>query len=54
MTMTGLVFKNYYVFSLEKINECVEIANATFKLAEWLVSVGLAQEVDQKIRDLVR
>lgn len=29
----------------EKINECVEIANATFKLAEWLVSVGLAQEV---------
>lgn len=29
----------------EKINECVEISNATFKLAEWLVSVGLAQEV---------
>lgn len=33
----------------EKINECVEIANATFKLAEWLVSVGLAQEVAKKL-----
>lgn len=29
----------------EKINECVDISNATFKLAEWLVSVGLKQEV---------
>lgn len=29
----------------EKINECIDIANATFKLAEWLVSVGLKQEV---------
>lgn len=29
----------------EKINECINIANATFKLAEWLVSVGLKQEV---------
>ena len=28
-----------------KINECVDISNATFKLAEWLVSVGLKQEV---------
>lgn len=29
----------------EKINECIDIANATFKLAEWLVTVGLKQEV---------
>lgn len=29
----------------EKINECIDISNATFKLAEWLVSVGLKQEV---------
>lgn len=33
----------------EKINQCVEISNATFKLAEWLVSVGLAQEVAKKL-----
>lgn len=29
----------------EKINECIKVSNATFKLAEWLVSVGLKQEV---------
>lgn len=29
----------------EKINECINVSNATFKLAEWLVSVGLKQEV---------
>ena len=29
----------------EKINKCIDISNATFKLAEWLVSVGLKQEV---------
>lgn len=29
----------------KKINECIVISNATFKLAEWLVTVGLKQEV---------
>lgn len=29
----------------EKINDCIKVSNATFKLAEWLVSVGLKQEV---------
>lgn len=29
----------------EKINECIAISDATFKLAEWLVTVGLKQEV---------
>lgn len=32
-----------------KINECVEISNATFKLAEWLVNEGLAIEVAKKL-----
>lgn len=29
----------------EKINECINVSNATFKLAEWLVTIGLKQEV---------
>lgn len=35
----------------EKINECVDISNATFKLAEWLVSVGLEQEVARVLNE---
>lgn len=41
----GLTIQELLCQFFEKINECVNISNATFKLAEWLVSVGLKQEV---------
>lgn len=33
----------------DAINKCIDVSNATFKLAEWLVNEGLAQEVAKKL-----
>lgn len=32
-----------------KINECIQLGNDTYKLAEWLVSVGLSEEIIKQL-----
>lgn len=34
-----------------KINECIEVSNKTLELAQWLVDIGLKQEVANKLQE---
>ena len=41
----GLTIQELLCQFFHKINECIEVTDSTIKLAEWLVSEGLAEEV---------
>ena len=45
----GLSMQELLCQFFTKINECVKVSNQTLELSEWLVNVGLSQEVAKKL-----
>lgn len=50
----GLTMQDLLCQFFTKINECITSTNETINLTEWLVNVGLEEEVIKKLMDLIK